>query len=215
MTAPDFSTTLVLLKDAKAGRDDALNDLLARYAPRIKQAVAISLGRLPSRAADIDDVVQEVLLAAFKNFDRYEVRTDASFMGWLVTIVLNKIRDFAKRDKAQKRGGGKVQRLADLADTTTAEPAIPARGPTPTQIAREHELAEAEQAALVQLPERYREVIVFHDLLGMSYAEIAPKLGYATDAPPRALHNRARKKLGVLLSRFDEPGRGAAATAAD
>lgn len=213
MTAPDFSTTLVLLKDAKAGRDDALNDLLARYAPRIKQAVAISLGRMPNRAADIDDVVQEVLLAAFRNFDRYEVRTDASFMGWLVTIVLNKIRDLAKREKAQKRGGGKVQRLADLADTTTAEPAIPARGPTPTQVAREHELAEAEQEALVQLPERHREVIVFHDLLGMSHAEIAPRLGYKTDAPPRALYNRARKKLSEILRRFEEPG--AAAAAAD
>lgn len=204
MTAPDFSTTLVLLRDAKAGRRDALNDLLARYAPRIKQAVAISLGRLPSRAADIDDVVQEVLLAAFKNFDHYEVRTDASFMGWLVTIVVNKVRDLDRHAGRKKRGGGKVQRLADLGDTTAAEPAIPARGPTPTQVAREHELAAAEQEALVQLPERYRQVIVYHDLLGMTYTEIAPKLGYKTDAPPRALHTRARKKLGEILSRFED-----------
>ncbi len=207
MTAQDFSTTVVLLHSAKAGKAQALNDLLARYQPRIRQAVALSLGRMPREAAEIDDVVQEVLLAAFKNFERFELRSDGSFMGWLMTIVLNKIRDLSRHAGRQKRGSGNVRRLADLTGTTTAaEPPIIGHDPSPTSMARTHELAEAEQAAVLQLPQNRRDVIIYRDLLGMTYEEIAPLMGYKTAAPPRALHSHAREQLARILRRFDPEG---------
>lgn len=204
MKATDFSTTMVLLRNAQAGRADALNDLLARYRPRVTQAVALSLGRMLRQAGDVDDVVQEVLLSAFKNFGRFELRSDGSFMGWLVTIARNKILDLGKQAQCKKRGEGKVFGLADLpATTTTAGPPVIAKDASPTALVRARELEEAEQAAIVQLPENRRDVIIYRDLLGMTYEEIAPLMGYKTASPPRALYSHAREQLARILRRFD------------
>lgn len=206
MVEPDFSTTVVQLWAAQAGDRQVLDDLLVRYLPRIRKAVAKQLGAAPHRASDIDDAVQEVLLAAFRSIGTFQVRSDATFMSWLTTLVVNKVRDRLRLAGRKKRGSGNVQRLADLTETGHSAPPVADTAPSPTQVARAHELEQAEYEALIQLPSTHRQVIVYHDILGMSHAEIAPKLGYKTDAPVRALHNRARKKLSDLLRRFRETG---------
>lgn len=79
------------------GDADVLPDsdraLFERFAPYVAR---IAL-RLIGREAEVDDLVQEVFLAAFKQ--RHQVREPAAFRGWLATVTVRK----ARRHLARRR----------------------------------------------------------------------------------------------------------------
>lgn len=201
---PEFSQTMFQVRAAQQGDRGALDDLLTRYRPRLCKAVAIMLGPTTGPHSDIDDAVQEVLLAAYQHLGKYAPRSDATFMNWLMTIVMHKVRDRHRHDTRKKRGAGQVQSLEDLPASTTGEPALPTLDPTVSQMVRAHEIADAERVALLQLADHHRELIVDREVLGMTYEEMARKRGYHTADPARALYSRARRKLAQMLKRFDE-----------
>jgi len=213
MTGSEFQNTVFQLNRAKAGDREALNEVLTRYLPRVRAAVALSLGKVPSEVANLDDVLQEVLVSAATSLDHFEHRSDGSFMSWLTAIAINKVRDHKRHESRQKRGSGRVRSIDDVFPSSPLDVPVPAREPRPSQIARVHELEEAEMRALLRLEERYRAVIVDRDILGLSYEEIAEKLGFKTTNPPRALHSRAKAKLRELLRSFDRDTDQSGATA--
>jgi RNA polymerase sigma-70 factor (ECF subfamily) len=206
MSSVDFSTTVVQIRAAKDGDQHALNELLARYLPRVRMAVMIRTGHMPKTSIDVDDLVQEVLINAIRNLDTFEARTEGGFTHWLMTIAINKIRDARRHEGRKKRGRGAVRPLADLAATTSGGAAVPSGRTTPSEAAKANELDEARHRALLKLPPRYRNIIVDHDLLGFTHEEIAQKLGFETANPARALYNRAARKLRKLLEPFDTRG---------
>jgi DNA-directed RNA polymerase specialized sigma24 family protein len=55
------------------------------------------------------------------------------------------------------------------------------------------------QAALAQLSERHRELILLRDYAGSSWEAIADELGLPSPDAARMLHARALVKLGALL----------------
>ncbi|HLU39160.1 MAG TPA: RNA polymerase sigma factor [Planctomycetota bacterium] len=206
MSGLEPSRTSFQVRAAQAGDREALDDVLRRHLPRIRRAVALKLGCAPGRNADVDDAVQEALIAAFRGLAQYEPRSDATFMDWLTTIAVHKVHDWRRHGARIKRGGGQVKSFADC--RLPCDPAIPSPDPTVSQIVRARELQDAESAAMAALPQPYRDVLVDRDVLGLSYAEIATKLGHDTPHPARALYSRARRKLNEKLLRFVERGRG-------
>lgn len=209
MDQPSIGQTVFQLRAAQAGDRASLEELLRRYLPRVRRAVAIALGNTSSHDADIDDAVQEVLVAAYGALGSYQPRSDASFMSWLMGIVVHKVRDRRRHGQRLKRGGGQVRALEDLA-SSTGDLRIPAPDPTVSQVVRAREIEDAELQAIAQLPEERRALIIERDVLGMSYEEMAHKRGYESPDVMRALHSRARRKLGEMLRRFDEGGQGQA-----
>jgi len=80
MSQPDttWESTLSLLERARAGDQDALNDLFARYAPPLRRWAS---GRLPRWARDLSDtpdLVQETLLNTFRNIEGFEFRDEGA-----------------------------------------------------------------------------------------------------------------------------------------
>jgi RNA polymerase sigma-70 factor (ECF subfamily) len=201
--ASEISQTVLQLRRAKDGDHEALNTLCQRYQPRVRDAVAITIGKMPSQIADLDDILQEVWISAFDALDGFEYSSEGAFMSWLATIAINKVRDHCRRESREKRGGGRVRPLCDVFGTSSLDIPVAAPDPRPSQIARANEIAEAEMRALLRLEQRYRDIIVDRDILGMSYEELAQKLGYKTPHPPRALHSRAKHKLREAMRGFD------------
>src|SRR5262245_32467090 len=110
----DPSTSLSLLERARAGDSTALNDLLARYVPRLERWPS---GRLPGWARDLcdtHDLVQDTLIRAFKGLDRFEPRGDGAIGAYLRQAVLNRLRDEIRRVKRQP------ERAAELPDGAAA-----------------------------------------------------------------------------------------------
>jgi len=191
--------TLRLVEAAKAGDARALDDLFARYLPRTRRIVACRMGWKLSQVEDHEDLVQETLLRVFQGLERFEARSEGSFRHWVAQLVECAIRDAARRSKRAKRGGGRVKRWGDLGEETLSASIFAAKTPSPSAIASAGETEERLEECLRKLPERYRELIVMRSFCGMSYEEIAERLGVDRVATIRNACSRAVEKLEEML----------------
>jgi RNA polymerase sigma-70 factor, ECF subfamily len=74
--------------------------------PRTRARLVASAIRIlgPSREADAEDCVQEALILAAKNADRFEGRSSPT--SWLFRVVLNACRMQRRAARRERRGGG-------------------------------------------------------------------------------------------------------------
>jgi RNA polymerase sigma-70 factor (ECF subfamily) len=128
---------------------------------------------------DAEDAVQEGFLRAHQALDRFDPAQ--TFGAWLNRIVANAALDLARRRK--------VRNAEELSESIPAAFRDPAEG---------GELRERLTAALAQLPDRARAVIVLHDIEGFTHAEIGEMLNIPGGTARSDLHH-ARQKLRVLL----------------
>ncbi len=195
-----LQTTLRLVADARTDDREALDELFARYAPRVRSIVAMRLDRPIRRVAEFDDVVQETMLRAFRGVSRFRGESVGEFRNWLARIVENTIRDLLAKGKTKKSGAGGERCFGELGDDALSSSIFAGRDDSPSQKAMGRELEERVEAALLELSPRYREVIVLRKLCEMSDEEIAVELGFETTDNVRTVCSRALRKLEDALS---------------
>jgi RNA polymerase sigma-70 factor (TIGR02960 family) len=151
--------------------------------------------RILGSVQDAEDLVQETLMAAWRNLDRFEGR--ASLRTWLYRIATNRCLN-AVRDR-----GRRPQELPP--PEGTPEPPVPTRladpvwlEPYPDVLLEGVETREAIGlayiAALQRLPPRQRAALVLRDVLGFRASEAAAMLDVTEVSVNRALH-RARRRI--------------------
>ena len=162
---------------AQERRTDAFKDGLIREIPNLR-AFAASLSGSMQLA---DDLVQDTLLKAWGNSDKFEPGT--SLRAWLFTILRNTYYSlYRKRGReVQDSEGTYAERMA-------------------THGNQESHLDLADfRKALAKLPEEQREVLIMVGATGLSYEETAEICGVAIGTIKSRV-NRARTKLAELLS---------------
>jgi RNA polymerase sigma-70 factor (ECF subfamily) len=161
---------------------------------------ALILTRNPAEAADL---VQETYVRAIPAMGR--LRADSNTKGWLFTILrniwLNQLR--------KRRNGPQMIELEvgdDVADS------IVEKSKDSHDLYMSKLEAEQVRAAIQELPEDFREIILLREYEDLSYQEIATVLDCPVGTVMSRL-GRARSKLRVLLSPTwkgsDCPERGA------
>jgi RNA polymerase sigma-70 factor (ECF subfamily) len=154
-------------------------------------------------AEDIEDISQEVFLAAIRSVGSFEGRS--AVQTWLFRIAVNKTRDFLEKRGAAKRGGGRPPLSLDEPDPETGlklDPASDQRGPDQSLAAREQ--GAGLRRALDTLGDPCREVLELRYFGDLSYEEIARELGLTVKAAGSRIH----KCLGRLAALMPEhPGR--------
>jgi RNA polymerase sigma-70 factor, ECF subfamily len=157
------------------------------------------------RKVDASDLVQETMLEAFRDFDRFDGRTEQEWLAWLRRILTHNAADFVRRYRGTaKRAAGREVPFRDPADSHSpgaAEPA--AETPTPSQ---EFLLLDTElrvTAALSELTSDYQEVIVLRNLQRLSFNEVADRMGRSRPAV-QMLWMRAIRKLQERLEKGEE-----------
>jgi RNA polymerase sigma-70 factor (ECF subfamily) len=147
-------------------------------------------------------VVQETFLAAHRDFSSFRGTTEAEFVGWLRNILAARLADLVRRHvKARARDVRLQQSLAGELDRSSQALAfaLAARGASPSQEAARRELGVLLADAIQALPADYGEVIVLRHLEGLSFAEVAARMGRSVDSVEklwvRALA-RLRRRLG-------------------
>ena len=127
-------------------------------------ATVLRVCRAVLGAADSEDAWSETFLSAFKAYS--DLPADANVEAWLVTIAHRKAIDF---------GRARARRAIPVHDLP--EPAsAPAAADWDTDLA----------GAVSRLPDKQKQVIAYHYLAGLPYAEIATVVGGSTDAARRA-----------------------------
>ncbi|MAK80823.1 sigma-70 family RNA polymerase sigma factor [Phenylobacterium sp.] len=136
--------------------------------------------------ADADDLVQDTLIKAWSNRDRFEVGTN--LRAWLFTILRNTYYTQLNRRRREVRDeDGDYAKLL--------------RSP-PTQ---DWSLAMQDlQSALARLPDEHREALILIGAAGLSYEEAAEICGCAVGTIKSRV-NRARIKLQRLLDTEESP----------
>lgn len=170
-----------LVRLASGGDRDARARLFDRYLDAVYEFVFYRVGR---RADVAEEVTQEVFARALAHMDRYDpARGD--FGQWLGGISRNAIRDLARKSRAPGAAlaGDPTPVLAGLQG---------GRDPAAEAAARDGE--EALLRALTALPERYRELLRWKYLEGLSVREIASRKG-ATEKAVEGMLGRARLAL--------------------
>jgi RNA polymerase sigma-70 factor (ECF subfamily) len=90
--------------------------------PRTRARLVASATRILGNEADAEDCVQEALLLAARNADRFEGRSSPT--SWLFRVVLNACRMQRRALRRERRGGGAVHLSID--DLVTSHPAADA-----------------------------------------------------------------------------------------
>ena len=194
----DADDDRALLEAVRRGDARAVETLLARHE---KQVYRFGLRMCGSEDA-AREVLQETLLAAFRNLG--EFRGDASISTWLFQIA----RSFCI--KARRR---RVDEPAEHAPLDAPQAlAMHDDRPDPEAIAHARQVGEVLQAAILSLPEAWREVLVLRDVEGLSAEEAAKVMGIEVPALKSRLH-RARMEVRRHLTTIVGGGADGAARA--
>ena len=204
-----FPNVSALIQQARQG-DTESRDRLFALCRSYLEIVARSQVESSLRAkVDASDLVQETLLEAFRDFQRFGGHSEQEWLAWLKRILTHNAADFIRRYRGTaKRQARREVPIRGPQDTTfvhgAAEPAAPS--PTPSQefLRIDDELRVT--AALAELPVDYQEVIVLRNLERLPFNEVAERMERSRPAV-QMLWIRAIKKLQEALG--PEEGGGA------
>jgi RNA polymerase sigma-70 factor (ECF subfamily) len=152
------------------------------------------------RRFDASDLVQEALLKATENLGQFRGGTEAELVKWLQEILQNALADALRRARALKRDVGREEALAVVVNDSSARLRnwLVAPDSSPSQRADREEQLLRLAAALAQLPEDQRDVVILRDSLDTPVRSIAEQLG-RTEKAVAGLLLRGRRKLRDLL----------------
>src|SRR2546429_7816141 len=166
-------TDAALIAAWQGGDEEAAAELVRRHA----RALARFLAGAGAPEADLDDVVQETFIRAFRAVATF--RGQCRFRTWLLTIGGNVLKDSHRRARRTR-----VVPLGDDLRTTDGDP---------------HERAVAGEAEvrllqhLPELPRMQREVFLLRAQQGLDYEEIAAAPGTAPGAARGAYHPAVKR----------------------
>ena len=154
---------------------------LVEHLPAMR-AFAMSLTRNPAAA---DDLVQDTVVKAWSNFDKFQEGTN--LRAWLFTILRNSFSSlYRKRNREVEDPDGV------MADAISEKPAHDGR------------LAMSDfREAFAERTDEQREVLILVGAEGFSYEEAAEMCGCAVGTI-KSRTNRARKRLAELMHLEDE-----------
>jgi RNA polymerase sigma-70 factor (ECF subfamily) len=159
---------------------------------RFRRQVAGNLYRVLGDRTDLDDLVQEVFVIAFRGLERF--RGDARLSTWLYRICVNVALG---RIRTRKRRPAAIG-LADL-DAAATDPSLTERPETPAQSLQRRQDQERVYRALEVLAPKKRVVLYLHEIEGLDLKEIADLV----DSNPVTVRTRlfyARKEFYKVLA---------------
>lgn len=134
------------------------------------------------------DVTQECFVSAFAALKRYD--PDRSFRNWLLSIAINKCRDWGRRRT--------VRKLFNFASPLDEAFGVADPDPDPEQAAIADQGVARIKAALANLPTKLRNPILLCSIEGLSQDQAAQVLGISRKAVETRIY-RARQKLSEML----------------
>ena len=174
--------------DAALQRDAAAAALRREFEERLAEcgplAFRVARGVLRN-TADAEDVAQEALLRAYRQFEKLRDRT--RFRSWLVRISFRLALDRAKSHKRR-----------ELRETLWAAPERTPAPPNAEDLAAANQFQSRLEGAMNQLPEKSRLVLLLSALEEHSLEEVAALLAIPLGTVKSRLFS-ARKQLAEKL----------------
>ncbi|EDM84031.1 MAG: RNA polymerase sigma factor RpoE [Limnobacter sp.] len=191
----DKDDDLLIVQRVQAGDKLAFNLLVNKYHRR----VARLLTRMVRNQEDIEDVVQETFIKAYRAIGNF--RGDSAFYTWIYRIAINTAKNLLV---TQGRRPSTLKESNDGDSETFEDNAALSNIDTPESLYQTKQIGEAVNEAMAALPEELRSAIVMREIDGLSYEEIAA----AMDCPIGTVRSRifrARESIAAKIKPLLEP----------
>jgi RNA polymerase sigma-70 factor (ECF subfamily) len=175
-----------MISRCQQGDQEALKEIFDKYHKRVYR---ISYGVVRRREEAID-IVQEVFIKLFRSIKNFKGRSH--FYTYLYRMTMNTAIDHARK-------AGK-QFFSSLDEDVSFEPPDELeRGPE--RVFLQKELEEKVKWAMSKLPAEQKAAIIFRDVEGLSYQEMAEAMGCSIGTVMSRLHY-GRKRMQELLKDY-------------
>jgi len=192
-----------LLAAARGGSPQRRDELFAACRSYLGVIARAQIETWLRAKVDASDLVQQTMLEAHRDFERFTGQSDQEWLAWLRRIMAHNAADFVRRYKATaKRAATRERSIVRTGEQSTYqfEPAAAIDSPSQQMIRADRQLALTD--ALAQLPPDYQEVVLLRNLQRMPFNEIAERMGRSRPAV-QMLWMRALKKLEEHLAGRD------------
>lgn len=190
------------LADAVSGvaRNEDRRDFDALVHRYHKQAYNVAY-RMAGNHADAEDLTQEAFIRAFRFFGQY--KRELPFESWLYKIMSNVFID-----RLRRKPKAKIRSLDQPVITDDGEAQMDIRDTSagPEEAVLSREMDGRIQAALNTLPDAFRLTVIYADIEGLSYEEIAEVTRTNIGTVRSRLHRGRRLLRNKLKSYADQLG---------
>ncbi len=185
----------VFIDKLREGDAAAFETLIDRYSADVYGL----LFRLTENAEEASDLTQDTFLRVFRAIKGF--RGESELRTWLFRIAINESRNRFRWWKRRRRDVT-ISLDATIGDSvTTLTDTLADRSVSPEETALMREREYAIKAALIEIPDVYREAIVLCDIEGLSYEETADALGVGIGTVKSRI-SRGREELRRILKDF-------------
>lgn len=199
----DPQVTLLLLDRVRRGDRAAVDGLLARHRETIRRQIAARMDRVVQSRVDASDIVQDVMIEANRRLVDYLENPAMPFRLWLRHMARDRLIDAHRRHRvAASRSVDREVSLHEAGPHDGIAPvvadAMVDRELTPAAAATWGELQRRFAAAVEQLDDVDRQIVLLRHFEHLSTAEAAELLGLSKPAAGMR-YLRAMRRLRSLL----------------
>ncbi|KPJ74753.1 MAG: hypothetical protein AMS19_14970 [Gemmatimonas sp. SG8_23] len=178
---------------AASGREPAFRELLQRY----ERPVFSLIYRMVRDRTLAEDLAQEAFIRAFNAIGTY--KTSYKFSNWILKIANNHTIDHLRKRKLDTVSIDGSPHARTSEEVERSRVVIESRDETPEEFVEHRELGSQIEAAIGELRDEYRTVIVLRHVEGYAYDEIAEVMDLPLGTVKTYLH-RARGELRKSLA---------------
>jgi RNA polymerase sigma-70 factor (ECF subfamily) len=192
---PERDEDFLIVQRVQAGDKKAYNLLVSKYQRR----VARLLTRMVKNQEDIDDVVQDTFIKAYRAIGNF--RGESAFYTWIYRIAINTAKNHLV---TQNRRPMTLNDSNDDDSETFEDNSALSNIDTPESLMQTKQIGEAVNEAMAALPDDLREAIIMREIDGLSYEEIAS----AMDCPIGTVRSRifrAREAISQKIKPLLDP----------
>ncbi|SDT88173.1 RNA polymerase sigma factor [Halopseudomonas salegens] len=193
-----------LLVALKSGAADAVDQVV-----RLHHGFLLAMVRPLVGDDAAKDVVQDTWIKALAAINGFEGRS--KLRTWLARIALNEARGLLRKQGREVSlpgwGQDSGSPIADRFNEQGAWDQVPTawHHDSPDALLTENELHECIEKHLHKLPDDQRGVVVFREMAGLDFTEIAQQL-CLSEGNVRVLLHRARQRMHAMLDHFEQEG---------
>jgi RNA polymerase sigma-70 factor (ECF subfamily) len=179
------STPETLLRLAQRGDAQARGQLLACYGEYLLLLARLQIRRRLQGKVDPQDLVQETFLKAHRHFEQFRGTSEIELTAWLREILATSTANLVRHYLGAKRRDLRLERSlhAELAQSSRClDQGLLGRHSSPSQRAARREQAVILANALRELPPDYGEAVILRNLEGLSFPEVAQRMGRSVDS---------------------------------
>jgi RNA polymerase sigma-70 factor (ECF subfamily) len=186
-----------MISRCQQGDQQALKEIFDKYH---KKVYSIAYGVVRQREEALD-VVQDVFIKLFRSIKNFKGRSH--FYTYLYRMVMNTAID-------HKRKAGK-QFMSSLDEEGSIQPSDDAEK-GPEKVLLQKELEERVKLAMDKLPAEQKAALIFRDVEGLSYQEMAEAMGCSIGTVMSRLHYGRKRMQESLKDYVKLPGQNRGAS---